>query len=65
MTCLLEHPVKDMLHLLPYRIAVRLDDHTSPHCGTLSQIGLDDKIVIPLGIVLRPLCNLFCHYNFV
>ena len=61
MSCSLEHPVKLSLYLLPDSIAVRLDDHTSPHCGILRQISLYHKIVIPLGVILLLACNFFCH----
>ena len=52
MPCLLEHGVEYMLHLLPYRITVRFNDHTAPHSRTFCKIGLYNQVVIPLGIVL-------------
>ena len=48
----LEHGVEYMLHLLPYRITVRFNDHTPPHSRTFCKIGLYNQVVIPLGIVL-------------
>ena len=62
---LLEHPVKHIMHLLPDGITIRLDDHTAPYSRALSEICLHHKIVIPLRIILRPLCNLFSHCIFV
>ena len=63
MTCLLEFLVEDMLHLLPYRISVRLDHHTAPYSRTLRKVCLHYKVVIPLGVVVRPLCHFFCHLD--
>ena len=61
MPCFLEFPVQNMLHLFPDCIAVRLDYHTSSDCGTLRQISLHHKVVIPLRVILRPFCNFLCH----
>ena len=61
---ILEHLVKHLMHLLPDRISVRLDYHTSAYCRTLCKIRLHHKIVIPLGIIVRSLCNLFSHCIF-
>ena len=47
-TCLLEHLVKHVLHLLPDCISIRLDHHTSPYGRALCQVCLYYKVVIPL-----------------
>ena len=52
MTGFLEHLVKNILHLLPYRIAIRIDYHTSSYCRTLGEVCLYYEIVIPLRIVV-------------
>ena len=58
---LLEHLVKRALHLLPDGVAVGFDDHASAHGGLLCEICFQGEIVVPLGIIVRPFGNLFCH----
>ena len=48
----LEHLVQLMLHLLPYSIAIRFYYHTSSDCRILSQTSFNNKVVIPLGVIL-------------
>ena len=63
-TSFLEHFVKNVVHFFPYRITVRLDNHTSSNCGLFRQICLNNKLVVPLRIILRSLCQL-CHFILV
>ena len=58
-TCLLEHQVKLMLHLLPDSVAIGFDDHTAAHCRLLSEVGLYDQVVVPLTIVVGTFCQFF------
>jgi hypothetical protein len=64
-TRLLEHCIKLVLHFLPDGIAVRLDDHATAHGRLLGQVGFHDKVIIPLAVVVSPLCEIFkffCHF---
>jgi hypothetical protein len=54
-TRLLEHLVKLLIHLLPNRETVRLDDHTAANWGLLGQVGLYNQVVIPLTIIVSTL----------
>ena len=45
--CLLKHVVQHSLHLLPYSVTVRFDNHTSSHVSLLRKVGLDHKFIIP------------------
>ena len=47
----LNMPVQGALHLLPDRIAVRLDDHAAADVGVLGQPGTLHDVEVPLGIV--------------
>ena len=60
-TCFLEHAVQNVVHFFPYRITVRLDNHTTSNCGLFRQICLNNKLVVPLRIILRSLRQL-CHF---
>ena len=48
----LEHVVQRALHVLPERVAPRLDDHAAAHGGVLGQVGGADDLLVPLGVVL-------------
>ena len=48
---LLEHRVEPPLHVLPDRVAPRLDDHAAADVGVLGQVGRLDDLLVPLGIV--------------
>ena len=48
----LEHPVEQPLHVLPERVAPRLDDHAAADVGVLGEIGRPDDLLIPLGKIL-------------
>ena len=52
----LEHVVEATLHLLPDGIAIGLDDHAATHCRLLGKVGLHNKFVVPLRIVLSTFC---------
>ena len=43
-----EHLIKSALHLFPYCIAIRLDNHATAHSSLFSQVSLDYQIIIPL-----------------
>ena len=63
-TCLLEHFVEGVLHLLPYGVAIGFDDHAAAHSRLLGQIGLHNEVVIPLGVVFttfRKVFKFLCH----
>ena len=48
----LEHAVEDALHVLPQRVAPRLDHHAAAHRRQLRQVGGAHHLLIPLGVVL-------------
>src|SRR5260370_38274053 len=46
----LEALVEPLLHLLPDRVPVRLDDHApADHFGGLGEVTLADDVLVPLG----------------
>ena len=45
--------VQDLLDVLPQRPAVGFDNHRAAHGAVVSQIRLDDDIVVPLVEILR------------
>jgi hypothetical protein len=47
----LEHAVEDPLHVLPQRVAPRLDHHAAAHRRVLGQVGGLDDLLVPLGVV--------------
>ena len=55
----LEVGIENRLHLLPYRIAIRLNNHTSAHRSCLRQVGFHHQVVVPLRVVLSSLSKLF------
>ena len=61
MACLLEFIIEYALHLFPNRIAIRLDHHAAADGRLLGKVSLDDKIIIPLRVVLGPFSYFFCH----
>ena len=64
-TRLLEHVIQGALHLLPYRISVRLDDHAAAHIALLCQVSLYYQFIVPLAVVLTTLCEeiqFLCHF---
>ena len=61
---LLEFLVELALDLFPYSVAVRLYNHAAANRRGLCQVGFHHQVVVPLGVVLRPLSQLFqffCH----
>ena len=58
-TCLLEHLVQLLLHLLPNGVAIGFDDHTSTYGRLLCQVGFNYQIVIPLTVVVSSFCQIF------
>ena len=48
----LEHVVERALHVLPERVAPRLDDHAAAHGRVLGEVGAGDDLLVPLGVVL-------------
>jgi hypothetical protein len=48
----LEHAVEDPLHVLPQRVAPRLDHHAAAHRRVLGQVGGLDDLLVPLGVVV-------------
>ena len=52
MAGVLEHAVQHVLHALPDGKAVGLDDHAALDVAVLGEVGLDDNLIVPLGIVL-------------
>ena len=68
MACLLEFIIEYALHLFPNRIAIGLDHHATTHSGVLSQISLDNQILIPLRVIHTPggkFFQLFCHFLLI
>src|SRR5574344_556987 len=51
----LKHLIELLLHLFPYSVTIRFDNHTSAHGRLFSQVGFHYKIIIPLTIVISPL----------
>ena len=67
-SCLLEHAVKDIVHLLPDGIAIGLDYHTTTYCRVLSKTRLEYQVVIPLRVVLVALGQILqfnCHILYI
>ncbi|OPZ72041.1 MAG: hypothetical protein BWY82_01528 [Verrucomicrobia bacterium ADurb.Bin474] len=52
MARVLEHLVKNALHVLPDGVAPRLDDHTPPYRRILGKIGRTNDLLIPLREIL-------------
>ena len=59
----LEHIVQGSLHLFPDRKAVRLDHHAAANGRILGEVRAFHDLVVPLGVVLRPLWKCFRHKN--
>ena len=57
----LEHIIQRALHFFPYRKTVRFYDHAAANRRIFGQIGTFYDLVIPLGVVLRPLRKSFAH----
>ena len=47
----LEHVVERALHVLPDRVAPRLDDHAAAHRRVLGEVRAGDDLLVPLGVV--------------
>ncbi len=58
-TCLLEHLVESLLHLLPYGIAIGFDNHAAPDGALLCKVSLHNKFVIPFRVVFATFCKVF------
>ena len=48
----LEHLIQHPLHVLPQRVAPRLDHHASAHGRILGEVRGTDDLLIPLGVVV-------------
>ena len=48
----LELAIEHLFHALPNGETVWLDDHTPLYITVLGEVGLDDNLVVPLGIIL-------------
>jgi hypothetical protein len=57
----LEHIVEGPLHLFPDRETIRLNNHTAANGRILGQVSPFDDLVVPFGIVFRPLWKSFAH----
>ena len=54
----LEAPIEVGLHLLPHRVAVRLDHHaTLDDLGRLGQAAFTNDVLVPLRVVLGSGCD--------
>ncbi len=58
---LLKTTVESVLQVLPQGKAVRAQDYIAPHRCVVDQLGLQDHIGVPTGIVLVSGCNFFGH----
>ena len=56
---LLEHGVELMLHLLPYCVSIRFDDHASAYCRLLCEVSFHYQVVVPLTVVVSPFGEFF------
>ena len=46
-----EHVVEGTLHFFPDGVAIWFDDHASANGGVFGQIGADNELVVPFGVV--------------
>src|SRR5688572_6220185 len=58
---ILKHLVELSLHILPKRIAIRLNNHTTTHRTVICQSCLYNQVVVPLGIIFLHACNFLTH----
>ncbi len=47
-----EHVVERALHVLPERVAPGSDDHAAAHGRVFGEVGTDNDLLVPLGVVL-------------
>ena len=64
MSRLLEHHVQLMLHFLPDGIAIGFYNHTSANSGLFGEVGANDELVVPFGVVLGAFYKVFCHFLY-
>ena len=59
---LLKPSVEFRLHALPNGVAVRLDDHAAAHARILSEIRLNNELVVPFAVVDFARREILRHY---
>src|SRR5207248_6580113 len=61
----LESPVQRLLHILPERPTIRTHNHATTHRRIVSQLRLQNQLVVPLGEILRAGGKLFFSHAAV